>query len=753
MDKKKSIKKLNNAGSTMLVMVIAVAFVGILCSLVFSITMTNIKMKTVDRQSKSNFYSVEQALDEIVVAVEELTATKAKDAYQYTLERYVVETDPDKLLEKFQQKTVELIKTELEGSDPVISTAHIASWLGSKIRVTAGNANVFLKNDAGQDISLEVDPDGKYVAIRNLKVSYKENGFETAIQTDIRIDMPDTTMIAVSGNKNIGLPFNEYSLIGNKSIEISNTAALFYGVGSMFGGTDGITFENLNASILAKNIVSLGDIKFTTGSNIDISNNSMTLANIWADNVETALGSSSGTDVKLRFESNFYVKDDLNINAPNSNVVLKNSSTLTGDAKKCEYVGFSNGIGGGEAADNSAIVINGINSKLDLSGINSVSVAGKSFIMKDSESNDEISTGESITTKGNQIAYLVPDECITIDGVKAQNPAIVEIVGGSYVTNISINTNKKINGVDLSLYLEDAGVGKGYKRRLYPIAGSSSKYMAYYYLTGFKTDAVYNIESYARAYANANSEKIESVFPIQGISVGSGSKLTTAGNYTIYDSTASKGKKEEIKEKSTGVATDFADAERKYNAMVKFLEIPSGGLSGTDEDNWLANKIASNSSDAFDNIIKLSDINALSSSEVISRTETVNGANVTINNCVAFNVTPYPAIIVRDTSFNVPSNIKEGLIVCTGDVVLNHSFTGLILAKGKITVSGASCSNVKADAIKISEIFLAANDNINKYFVDTKISNLSVGTGSVADGSTSSIDISDLISFENWRKN
>ncbi|NLO08600.1 MAG: hypothetical protein GX129_01865, partial [Clostridiales bacterium] len=59
------IRKLNNQGSTLLTVIIIIAFIGILGSMMLSVTMTNLQMKMIERKSKENFYTCESTLDEM----------------------------------------------------------------------------------------------------------------------------------------------------------------------------------------------------------------------------------------------------------------------------------------------------------------------------------------------------------------------------------------------------------------------------------------------------------------------------------------------------------------------------------------------------------------------------------------------------------------------------------------------------------------------------------------------------------------
>ena len=92
----------------------------------------------------------------------------------------------------------------------------------------------------------------------------------------------------------------------------------------------------------------------------------------------------------------------------------------------------------------SAIVINGKNTTLDLSEAQKVMLAGRNYIASSKVSGNrsnknDIITGESITVKGTQLAYLVPSEIIG-DGTKG-NP----MTYNDYLKLFSIDGSETIN--------------------------------------------------------------------------------------------------------------------------------------------------------------------------------------------------------------------------------------------------------------------------------------------------------------------
>ncbi|WP_310601868.1 hypothetical protein, partial [Anaerosporobacter sp.] len=66
-----------------------------------------------------------------------------------------------------------------------------------------------------------------------------------------------------------------------------------------------------------------------------------------------------------------------------------------------------------------------------------------------------------------------------------------------------------------------------------------------------------------------------------------------------------------------------------------------------------------------------------------------------------------------------------------------------------ITIS--SNASVYADALVVKDIWNRADETINQYFYDIAEGGMIGGEGS--DSNTQKIDISNLISYQNWRKN
>ena len=73
-------KKTNNKGYTLALVVVIVALISIMATTVLAVTSVNIRMKAIQKQSLDNFYNAETAMDEIKVGLQNDVAVASKNA-------------------------------------------------------------------------------------------------------------------------------------------------------------------------------------------------------------------------------------------------------------------------------------------------------------------------------------------------------------------------------------------------------------------------------------------------------------------------------------------------------------------------------------------------------------------------------------------------------------------------------------------------------------------------------------------------
>ena len=81
--------KVNNSGSSIVLVIVALAFVGILTGALLTAVGSVYRLKLYDYNAKDNFYYLEIAMDEVYAGVGNTTMTCLQDAYSKTIEDMV----------------------------------------------------------------------------------------------------------------------------------------------------------------------------------------------------------------------------------------------------------------------------------------------------------------------------------------------------------------------------------------------------------------------------------------------------------------------------------------------------------------------------------------------------------------------------------------------------------------------------------------------------------------------------------------
>ena len=265
-----------------------------------------------------------------------------------------------------------------------------------------------------------------------------ENVFTYAMVADYGIEVSggSTTDVRVAGNvyaasdmRNNGI--YKASIDGTGKLTGSQPGGDGKTSASAYSGifvTDAGTSLNLQSDILSIN----GSIAANNGASINGNRKSddssqTTMANLWADNIAT-LG-TSGSSIYMQAQCS--LSDDLELNSDKSEVTLAGhyygynyaaeeeySTAVSGEATVKNQI---SSVAGKTHTNSSAIMINGEDSKLDLSKLRIMGVNGRSYIdllAENDASGDasavkntdvDIKTAESISSKGTQLVYRVLD--------------------------------------------------------------------------------------------------------------------------------------------------------------------------------------------------------------------------------------------------------------------------------------------------------------------------------------------------------
>ncbi len=197
------------------------------------------------------------------------------------------------------------------------------------------------------------------------------------------------------------------------------------------------------------------------------------------------------------------------------------------------YYGFGNsGADPSESADpnnSSSIIINGRNTVLDMSALRALMLAGSSFV-NFGTSNGYVMMGESVSAKSNQLAYLVPDSCLTGGMTNPYQYPEGADPGNAFLQTKVLLNEKIMNDKTLA----DYGIVSTTNNIKYIRKTVGSTNLIYFCLN-FTDQAKAN--AYFKDYYNANSPTILKYLDIysNGISLWSNATKNLAGDAFTFD--------------------------------------------------------------------------------------------------------------------------------------------------------------------------------------------------------------------------
>ena len=578
-----------------------------------------------------------------------------------------------------------------------------------------------------------VDPLYSYaVGFYDCVVKYLDNsGNYSYITFNGAVGMPDIEIDFKNDDKVGTLCFADYSLVGNGGIILPKNASATIS-GSAYAGT-GSSTKGTALTINEGASLTMAGGYFVCGGNIEANNNSGFSANntsLWAKNINVADGvtiNSSSATLNLQ--------DDLTVDGENSEVNINGS-----------FFGF--GYEEGNLAKqrpnySSAIIVNGLNSHIAFGSIGQLYVAGRAYIKFSDDR--AYATGESSAVNINQEIYMIPKKLLT-NGSK--NPSALNdsaASGVSFTCDINANNFFAYDLLASELYesrnayfdtdgnlVDESTLETDSTTNLITDSDIRANSKTYYYFK-FKDDYARNkyanlilddtaFDTYIDERVNAlglsgtsesnyrnNAEKLrEQVInaknSFKGLTNSSitGVSINTPGTFSQITSSTS-GTLSAAEQKIKYMSTDRA---LRYDVLNKILANP---LKSDDESGWYASRAdlqndLSSRNPAKYNSINLSNytlgdvfgkiVNEQGLEELLRSgtgptysyprfTDNSNYAVYLLNNS-----DPTETLKISTVGFT------SGLVVCTGNVDVDVSFSGVILAKGKITVySGCTVSN------------------------------------------------------------
>lgn len=790
-------KRQQNQGFSLFTVLIAVSFVGILGLLVLYIALANFNMKVTDLKGKDSFYTAERALEEIRTGLQEDVGNAMSKAYTQVLETYNKENrSQDSSMDRqrqsdFQDRFIKELMRTLRASqttDDIYSLDYLRGYVD--LEYDDSKESLIITNPTGtspvmkavKNVGKNTEDNG--VLLKNLKVIYvDEKGHAAIICTDIRLlvpevqfptpsTLPDLMNMIVVADKGIICE-------GNESTPTSIKGSIYAGNLPAAATTDPDTSiqvtsgASLNVEsgdkVVCKGEISVGlNSTFTSGGSV----------NLWA----RGLNAASVKNVTL--SGTTYFADDLTIAGKNNNVKISGnyygygsyeSATSNDCVAKDQYI--QSGLSG--AALSSAIVVNGKNTTLDLSDTQKLMIAGRNYIASskvkanDRTNTNDVVTGESLTVKGTQLAYLAPAEILGASGnpmtyddylthlngadeISVNWDTAVEAWGGRTLREIGADSNEPVQAV---FYNDNSATGYVYFYLNFTDAQKSADFMQMYYQNNptIKT----NMDKYLSFYFGGEDS---------GITVKDADsylRYITNGNVLSYSGADAQGSLEE----ATGVNPGEKILQEEVGYQNSWYALNRKMITSYDLLNKEVKEDSETMHDETDSDRSVYD-NLVNEKKMVSYIkDTVKDDTGKYVFTASDEDGGLQAIMYDngETGVNKTLKISENdadklrLVVCTGDVEIEAGvkFQGIIMAKGTITLkSGAQLESAPLEAARVFQAQMSSygdKDSIkpqdffwegDKYVLGNSASS---GKKDTLNGSDT-YSIADCVSYENWKK-
>ncbi|MBD5519722.1 MAG: hypothetical protein HDR03_00550 [Lachnospiraceae bacterium] len=824
--------KQDNRGAAMAMVLVIIMFVSILAAVLMFVSYLGYQMRLMDKRGKDTFYDAETVLDEINTGLQEVASEAMAEAYNKVMVNYAVYDSTVMRSSEFYRTYINELKERLQGTadDGRYDVKLLRSWLSDEIvgnttgtvadgdrasRTKFGSYGAIVESNVTPEAYTLDYKESEYIKLKDLKVTYVDrSGYVSIISTDIKLGLP-----TVSFAQSSEIPrLEKFSMIADETLAMGNTAAgglidikgNAY-AGRMLIGRVDIKDEHQNQNqtdgkypdIASTSFIPGTNVKFESAlgagvdnmslvisrENIEVNDGNLLTNNVefWGDNVHLL---SSG----VNFDGVTNLKDDLILEGKNSEAKLNGEyngfSMITDDnsgTPSAPGVG-TDGAEGTETEDNSnnpslssAIIINGQDSKLDLSGLESMTIAGRSYVQTKTKAGDttedayknksNVMMAESVSVKSNQLIYLVPSEALgcviendgTIgDTAFGANPLTLEQYE-QIVNNPDkyclLDGNRQIAALDykpLSNYISQETVAGQTEKMYVPeviFKQTPNGTLVYCYLR-FTDEEKANY--YFIDYYNVNTEQVDKYTRLYAKEIKMADPsamlyLNLAGNMLVYNEgqdtpatviSAPDNGNSSYYIRQRQAKTVFSSKTSAFSALSAKLVTDISKLS-----------IVEQGRHAFENIINITKMDEMLAASA-SNTVTIDaGASGTLK-----------AIFTKSDYVVNGSTPQSSLIVSQGNVDVETDFKGLIIAAGNITVkSGGAGITIEPMELKDfaqimdAEIELGTpGSSSNKYYVIDSFRdgiNYKSSTPSTSGGdATAQVALRDLIVYEQWSK-
>lgn len=736
--------KLNNKGASLVVVLIAVAFVSILTAIILSAAATNYRLKIMNNKSKKTFYSAEGALDEVYAGLGKETSNTMETAYLAVAQQltqsitvggntYTVKIDNDeanaKLKELYYNDLYTLVS---EHANNNTMEQYLSSFLSEPTLAYVSSYGNIDYNEKACSIIIE-----------DVIVQYKQNeqngDYYSTVAVDIEFGYPNKDFDFISNTVSNLETFLDYSIIAMEGVDVGNASLPSRGsiAGGVFAGNEGSSGGiNVNTQstltigndVLSSNIVSAGNINVAGAASF-----SFDKGKLWCINLNAGTESQSGATITLGSAGKVYVADDLNLEGNDSVVNLSS-----------EYSGYSYA---GTANDgmSSAIVINGRGSTLNAVGLNKLVLAGRAYIDFETAGTDNYMTADSLSLRGIQQVYLVPTYYINAkSGVTAapSNPMETSRLETDFYIDLTDFFAYEL--LDSSKpYTKHQVEGVTYAYLNFKSKDAKRKYISCVLSETYLKDNITNKGSRWQAdradlFNNYIAVCLKS-FVLTGeinMTYAPDATVYSAGNmYNVGDAMSTDTTTPNL----VDVVNHCEDKKNRYTILQSFLYDVGSSTNDTSVYQWpqeitIAGMKYStgdiSTTTAYKRIVDTDELDKLKEDYINERDDNTVSA------------------VIVSGSYQVPDYITGGVILgYNSDIIVRKDFEGLIITNGKVNIySGTQNAHITNGIRDVASRILDEDVRLSKYFYAYQMDTENFHQ-------TSIVDVNDLLSFNNWRKN
>ncbi len=705
-----------NRGSSIVTVIVAMLFISILGSTLLFATYTGLLVKVSEREGKENFYSAEESMEIIRSGFQQMANDTLKKSYDeaYTYFTYynsvVTGGEGDDFAEVFANIFKHnLLLYDFDGSattgtlfdytssiDP--SAFNFPSTVNINMDGVLGYYNLVVYDQEYED---GVQPPNLSITqIANSKVLIEDNKIiiegisvvetnpqtriTTTIVSDIVVNVPD---FAYSFTPYTVSSVPDFAFVASGTVQTTGTLESnligsaymgeYYGNSGVFTASSGT-------------VINAGNVTLENTARLDIEQDTT----LWTTDI-------SVDNARFNLDGSAYVYDDL---------ILERDADveITG-----EYIGYNSSSSNPEQS--SAILVNGIDTRLDLANVKALTLAGRGFV--GTLLNTGTQTSESLAIRSNQRIYLVPTKML----VNEDEPTVLNSeLSNPYVFNASFNSLPNVS-LDLSYKIWPSFNPFNYgltansvKSSIYPLNGGNS---AGYYFFEFPNEE--NADKFFKDYFSNNPELIEFYIDQYLDYLSLDENSTSADGYTF--------------ERDQDGDINMFDANISTNVL---------NYSGTYSNlkQTLTSNISAANKTPYEYLVDVEAIeNHVSTNGVYEFTDTTGKVVAVLVYGITENTSSL-MIDYPDLAFILGNKVLQ--------INVNSDFSGLLVTDGNVIINGGV--EITASGAEVRSALLATNATLGVSIGDFVTFKSDVSSLGPVDND--SWDLNELVEYENWIK-